>query len=423
MFIRVDNHGLHDNSRYKRSNVMFGAKKISKNFLSKLNTLFSVKSVDIYLHASPDYDTANAALYMYNKYEDKGISAYLCTNAKELLDLGLDLKKYKIKNNNSPPSEAALLLDHNGWDKVPKKYKKLLKNTKKVWEIDHHPKTEYTIKGEFSYIDTKAKSCCAILYRIAESMNEKLTQKNLKKLYCGIISDYEKSKRIKFEKTSEGSKIKKLVALDKDKNSAEILNIFEKSLNEKERIAIHNDLDIISNLTSQEQEFRQELFSNIKIISNGKMAYVIIDPKDKKWNTLTNEIKKSTILRDLRLRLINNIPEDEMFSSSQKESFKNGTDKINIKGAIILYPIKNSDGLKAYQISMHSKSGTGYTKKWREYAKKAYEEKERKRADVVKYQFWGGGHNDRSGGRIFTYGELPVANFIASFLEAGEKVK
>jgi len=432
MFNCINNINTIDKNRYKRSNVAFGAKIIPTELGREIEkTFFSVKSIDIHAHNAADHDTGKAAAYMCDKFEARRIKAYLCADENELKDLGIDPKKYRIKKN-SKPSEATLMLDHNGWDKVSEFNKKLIEKSKQIWKIDHHPETENTIPGVLSYFDTTAKSCCAILYRLAESVGEKLNKVDAENLYCGIVSDFEKSKRIKIEGSPEGSKIVRLPAMDLDKNSAEVLDKFETILSKEERTKIHNHLDIISNLTPEEQAFRTELFSRVKVTPNGKMAYAVIHPDDNLGKIYKDDTRGSAILRDLRLRLINGIQEDKMFSAAQKESFKNPNGVIDIKGAIVFYPVpKNGKNKKAFQLSVHSKKDTNYAKNWTDYAKKAYSEKEKAKFSIfnlfhkkgVKNELWAGGHDNRSGGRIYSFNKTSDENLIESFLEAGQNVE
>lgn len=409
------------NNKYKhKQNTSFCAKPIQPEIGQAMkNRLLSVKSIDIYAHAASDTDSDEATVFMYDWCKAHGIKVSICTDKSKMNALGIDPKDYKVKRGYKP-AEMALLLDHNGWDKVAKSYKKLLEKTKLKMTIDHHPETDVTIDS-FKYIDVKAKSCCAILYRFIQSIDEKLTTKNAKNLLYGIGSDFHKSKRIKFENTPIGSKAVRLEILNNDKNSTEVLDAVEGKLSKKQVTKIYSDLDIISHLTPKEQEFRNEIFSKVSVTPNGKMAYVIIDTKDPKWKDLgMDNLRTSTILRDLRLRLIGDVQADEMFTAEQKAKFA----KADIQGAIVMYPvIQSSKKPKAYQISLHSKSGTGYTKKWREYAKQAYIKKEMERANSVKYEFVGDGHDDRSGGRIFTYDKSAIKSFIGSFLEAGQNVE
>lgn len=434
MISKISNYGTHNKNRSK---LTFGAKIIEPKLGNKIEkTLFSTKNVDIYLHEIADYDTADAAIYMYNQYETRGIKAFLCADKKELIGLGIDPKNYRIKKKNSKPSEAALLLDHNGSDKVAKLYQKLLRKTKKVWEIDHHPETEFTLKNELSYIDTTAKSCCSILYRLAESTKQKLSELDLKKLYQGIASDFEKSKRIKFESTPDGSKIVRLPAIDIDKNSAQVLDRVENLLPTKDRININNKLDIISNLTPIEKDFRKSIASAVKVTPNGKLAYVVISPEDKelfnKWQEVgMDNPRSSNIMGDLRRRLINGVESDDLFTAKQLEKFKNSDGKIDIKGAIIFYPTaKDGNTRKSFQFSVHSKKDTKFCKKWTEYVKKAYKTKEEENSSIFnifsmnkKHKLDAGGHDDRSGGRIYTYNKKSCQNLIDSFLEAAQNVE
>lgn len=389
-------------------NIPFQAKRIQPEIAQSVrNRLFNVKSWDIYGHGSPDYDTAKGAMAMADLAKRHGIKAYICIDKKAIKELSINTRKYRIKKN-SKPSELALLIDHNGTDKISDEFLKILEKTPLKQIIDHHELNEKTIDA-FNYIDETAHACCSVIYRFFEAWGEKLTKRTAKELASGIINDYSKSKCVKFVSTPKGSELVELENLDA--NSKEVLDGVQKFLSEKERTKIYNNLDFMSHLNKKEIKFREKLFSKIQVSKNGDLAYVIIDPKDKKWKDLgMDNVRTSAILRDLRLRLINNIQEDEMLSAEQRENLK------NLKGIVIFYPIKR----KAYQLSIHSKGD--YAIKYLRYAKEAYARKQLEKPNEIIHDLVGDGHPHRAGGRIFFSNAAERESLIESFLEAAENV-
>ncbi len=401
----INNPYLVGNNRYKK-NISFKAKPIpDKSFSELINLLFSSKSWDIYCHRSADHDTKKSAIVMAYLARKMGIKPYICIEPHEMKPLLFNpYKNSVLKRKDSAPSDIALILDHNGWDKIPLKFTDLVKKTKTKIVIDHHPLTEKSFKNAYSYIDTTAKACRAIIYRFFEAFGKEVDNFIAKNLALGLLSDYEKSKLITFKK----SKLIKLPALESDKNWDEILEKIKLKLLPEDETKICKHLDVISNLTPKEKAFRTELFSKIKVTDNGKLAYVIINPNDVKWKAVGRDnYRTSTILGDLRLRLINGALEDEMFTRQQKDKFK------KLKGAVVFYPAG-----EAYQLSIHSKDN-GYAAKWLEFAKKAFKEYY---SGHPKFEFFGGGHPNRGGGRIFSHDKTETENIIKSILEAAERV-
>lgn len=377
-------------------NVSFKAAPIPYKLASELNAKLldpAIKSFDIFCHASPDEDTVNVGKVLNNYLKKHGKKMDFCVCSPKLKGLFLGHGKFNIKNN-SEPADAALVLDFSSKSKVSRQFADVLNKSKKLIGFDHHQVTSDAIYG-FIYRDDTAYSCCGVLYRFFESIGEKLKKNDLKSLYCGMLSDYQKSKLIKFDNAS----LIKLPALEKDPNSKEILEKIGSQLSDKEKMKIHKHIDVLSRLSPQEQAFRKSLFPKINVTPNGKLAYVVIEPDDKEWISLgMKNTKTSPILRDLRLRLLNGVQSDDAFTASQKEQFK------DLKGAIVFYRAGH-----VYQMSIHTKD---------EYAN-----------DLIKYvktnlnpNLTADGHPNRAGGRIFTLDKNEVNTFINNFLIAAEKL-
>lgn len=417
-----------NNPKLNCFNPCFGAKTISKKVATDyINKIVGSGTKELYIsiHGSPDDDGLCAAYTASNVFfKEYGIKSLICVNKKEIH--GLYHNNIKNVTKRIKKSGKVLALDFNDYNKIPEFLVNIFKSYKltnisgfkpknknkkiiKIFGFDHHPDTK-TIKGDF-YIDDTARSCCGIIFRLTEALKIKLGIDDLKSLYCGILSDYLKSKLVKIK----NGRLIKLSAFYKDKNSKEVLNKIGKQLSIKDKIEIHKHLDILSNLSNDEKALQTELFKEIKVTKNGKLACVAI-PISKQSNFLSTtwhslgmkNMRTSAILRDLRLRLINNIQKDAMFTPEQKEKLK------DIRGAVIFYPT----GKNTYQLSIHSKGD--YAIKLLKYAKEIYKQKAAK-SGKIKHEFVGDGHPNRAGGKIVDCTPAEMKALIGSFFEASEK--
>lgn len=380
--------------------VSFGAKPMpldaAKYIKSKILDS-GVKAVDVYCHASPDEDTVNSAKVINNWIKRQGKITSFCVSSQKLKGLFLGHGQFKIKKDEKP-ADLAMILDFSSESKVSRGYLELLKKSKNVLGIDHHQVSDDNLDCHF-YRDTSAASCCGIIYRLFESLGEKLNKSDLRSLYCGVLSDYQKSKLVKFQNFDKGRQLVRLPLLEADKNSKEVLEKIESQLSTKEKAKIYKHIDVLSDLKPSEKAFRKRIFSDVKTTNNGKLAYVIIEPKDKEWISLgMKNSRTSPILRDLRLRLLNGINYDEAFSSEQRQKFQ------NIQGAIVFY---RAGGV--YQMSLTTKND--YANKLMAYIR-----------ENINPNLIGGGHPDRQGARIFSIEKNQVTDFINSFLTAAENI-
>lgn len=398
MYIYSPNGLKQNNYQYNSTqNISFGAKKMPKKVVDTiLDKIFTAKSIDIYPHVSPDPDAINSAKVVYDWLKRMGKEVSICAKRKDVKNLKLDPKRYKLKNN-SKPADIALILDFNGIDRAPESFSKLLKkySPERLVIIDHHIKSHYSING-FSYLDATAKSCCSIIYRLFENIGKKLTKTDAKNLLRGMISDGLKRRILGLKKTN--GKYKVVAHKGLTKSAKEILDKVQEHLGTKDKVKIYKYLDILSNLNPKERAFRKHVINNMKLTQNGQLAYAVINKNDKLWQALgSNTMRAKAILRDIRLRITSGIDNDDLFSPEQKKMLK------NCKGVIIFYPIS-----KGCQMSLHSREG--YAKRLLHVVRKASPE------------LMSDGHANRAGGRIFSRKNEDIQSFINSFLSAAEMI-
>lgn len=383
------------------SNISFRGKLVSfDTAMSYVNPIKNsgAKRIGLFGHSSLDNDAECSKHTFQSILKKLGIKTYIYSRKEQVRGLFLENSK-KIKKITKQP-DLIITLDFNDERRIPKLFSDIFKNNKpgNIIGIDHHKDTK-TMQGNF-YIDDTAKSCCGIVFRFAEALGVKLGKKDYKNLYCGMLSDYQKSSLIKFE----NGKLIKTPRLLEDANSLEVLEKVEKQVSEENKIKIYKHLDILSNLTPKEKKFREKLSSMVRTSPNGKLAYVAIDPNDKKWRELgMDNDRTSAIIRELRLRLVHGVENDNLFTPEQKEKLK------NVKAAMVFYRTSpKSHG--TYQMSIHSKEG--FTQKILNYIK-----------TNINPKFEGDGHEDRAGGRIRTMDRAEIVKFINSFIEAAQKVE
>lgn len=383
------------------SNYLCSAMRVPKPVLKSFEQkLLNAKIIDVHTHCSPDEDTVNSAKVIYRWIKGLGKDVSICVNPKETKGLFFkNSKNIKIKTDLTKKSDLAFVCDFNSTERISEKYRKSLEviKEKDIIGLDHHISSGNTI-SENIFIDVKARSNCGLTFRFLNGLKIKWKKADLESLYCGMLSDYRKSKLINIANTSEGSKLVKLPNLYKDKKAKNVLAKLESKLNQNSKDKIYKHLDILSRLTPAEKAFRTNIVSHVQVTKNGELAYIVIPPGDNAFKLVGGDnTTTSTIMSDLRPRLLN--PENEpIFPPKLKAKLK------NVKGAMIFYPTSEK-GLGIYQMSIHSK--TNYANILINYIKKNLN------SDLI-----AGGHADRAGGRVMSCKKQDVEKFIEDFLTA-----
>lgn len=393
-----------DLNNYQISNkVSFAARPIPRHVVKGfVRDLQRAEKIDIYVHAAPDEDTINSAQVFYNWIKKMGKNVSICANPRELKGLFLKHKnKYKIKND-SKSADLALVLDFNSESRISNTFSKKLKQSKKIIGLDHHHTVDDGIRKHL-YIDNKAASCCGLVYRFFEGLGSKLKKSDLQKLYCGMISDYKKSKLIDIKTKHNSIEIIKLPAFFEDKNSKEVFEKVEAKLNKKSRSKVYKHLNIIGNLTSKESAFREKSISKVQVTPNGKLAYLVIEPHDRDWALIgMDNNRTSAIISDIRSRLIANNKNDKSITKELKNKLK------DVEGAIVFYRTSVSPKSE-YRMSITSKGD--YAQRLINYIQ-----------TNITPNLIAGGHPNRAGGKITTFKKEEVDKFVGNFLIAASKL-
>ena len=373
------------------------AQELKRQFLN-------AKTIDLHPHRAPDDDAINSVMVIYNWLKNLRKEVSICVNPESSKKLRFKPQKYNIKDfKNTTPADVACILDFNDPVRMSQSYTNLINKQKPqtIIGIDHHAKETPLSKN--LYIDSTSRSCCELVYMFFQTIGRKLNKNDLTNLYCGMLSDYQKSSFIKIESSLNSYKLIKLTDLKKDKNATRILGEIEARLSETDKQKIYKYLDTLSHLNKEEKVFRKTLFSKVKVTPNGKLAYVVIDPQDEQWASLgMDNTKTSAILGDLRQRLLNGVQKDPLFSPEQKKSLE------NLQGAIIFYRT-SKDADSTYRMSLTSKNNYAITLV--EHIK-----------THINPKLIAGGHPNRKGGMIKSFNQKEVNEFVNHFLQAANEI-
>jgi len=392
------NTGLLNSSNYLRSAVRI-PKPVLKTFVSKVS---NADTIAVLTHISPDQDTLSSSMAIYDWLKQLGKNVSLCVNIKDTKGLYFPSPKhYKIKTDLSKTSDLIFANDFNGYERLSENSAKALKSIAEGKKLgtDHHYFSSTLISKDNFFIDPEFGSNSGITYMLLTDLKAKINKADLEALYCGMLSDYTKSKFVSIK----GGKLTKLPALCENKKANAVLKRIELNLSQRSKDKIYKNLDILSRLTPAEQTFSKNLISKVKVTKNGELAYIVIPQGDKEWINLGEDNPiTSAILSDMRPRILN--PEKETaFSPELRGKLK------NVKGAIIFYSAVEK-GKSVYKMSIHSKSD--YAKRLIDYVK-----------TNINPNLIAGGHEDRAGGSVLSCQKADVDKFINDFLTAADALK
>lgn len=383
-------------------------------------------SVDIFCHASTDEDAFNSAktMYLYLKQIGKQ-PRIIASNNPDLY--GYDSKKYNILlmkniNENTSKADLALCVDFSKNERIMPSASKYLHrfSEDKIIGLDHHAENEFIIKDTKRitqsydsvskmplfkpvnyYIDSTSKSCSAIIYRFFEALNEKLSMQQLSSIFCGMCDDMTKPGLLEYKKPF--GKYVSILSDDVpiDSNTIEVYSKVSSTLSVGRKELIIQHLDILPNLSEDENRFMKRLFNGVKFSKNGKFAYFVIAPDDKDWLKFGGDTNRtSAMIRDFRVRLLKNNPEDKLISRELREKLKN----VEVTG---IFYSDYDEG--AYKNSVHSKKD--YVAKYQHYIK-----------ENLYSGLMAGGHLNRGGGRLNSLDEEECTQWVNYFKIAADNV-
>ena len=166
-----------------------------------------------------------------------------------------------------------------------------------------------------------------------------------------------------------------------DENAFAVYSILKNKLTNEQINEAINEVDVLSSLTLQQQQFKNSLKERLNVCDNGKVAFLEISPSDKEWQSIGGDNPTtSAILNRFRQEVLQ---ENE-----------------NIETVFVFYEAQGN-----YRLSVHSKNN-----KLVEFYDSAIRN--------LKYDgFSIGGHNDRGGGKISSTDTTTCSLFVKDILK------
>lgn len=387
----------------------FTANVMPKNCAEYINSkLKNAKTVDIFCHKSSDEDTFNSAKAMYSYLKSNGISPrIIASNA--IKNFEYDTKNYNIIqdyeiNKNTKKSDIALCVDFSSPNRLPENVLNYIKKyDKNIVGFDHHndnvvvtsdynkitqsyAKTQAmpAIDAKNYYIDSSAKSNCAIISRFFDAIGHKISSLEAKFLLAGMIDDTAKNGTTKIDKSGNITVNDKI---NDNGNTKEVMENVLSNINQADKTSVIKHLTNKVKLSDKEFQFLNNLENKVQYSSNGKYAYVEISKDDKEWLDLGKDTLPALIaLKQFRENTLN----------------KNQ----NICAVAVFYPTNEKNNFK---MSILTKE---------DYAKQIIDN-----IKATTYpELIAGGHENRSGGYIVTTDDNVYHDWINLFKNSAEKV-
>lgn len=356
------------------SSLNFKAKPMPEHNAQHLKKkLLSSKYVDIVCHQKTDRDSLNTALVMQNYLTQHGVQSRIIVS-QNLVKLGSKTKYNYIQSDDfnalKTCADTILCVDFSDVNRVESNILDYIRQSEdRVLCIDHHDNPNILPQGDSLYVDPTAQSTTSIIYRFLEANHEKISQEQAYRIMLGLVDDG--LKRNLFELDAENGIIKPTQKLEDDKYAYEIFVAVNKQISDQQRKTIIEKVDIMANLTPEEERFKAALYSKMEISSNGKIAYVAISPDSEEWRNLGGDNPRtSTILNRFRQDVIKNNFKDNRLN--------------NVELALVFY---ESNG--TYRLSGHCKNKT--LLKFFKYINNKV---------ISGFVDTSGGHPDRAGGCI-----------------------
>ncbi|MBR1943260.1 DHH family phosphoesterase [bacterium] len=386
----------------------FTANVMPKNCAEYIdNKLKAAKTADIFCHTSSDEDSFNSAKAMYSYLESQGVkSRIIVSNGKECYNY--DTKKYNIiqadeVNENTQKSDIALCVDFSATSRaVPNVMKYINSYGANVVGFDHHNNpdkisTNYNqitqsyaktqkmpeLEAKNFYIDSSAKSNCAIISRFFDAIGHKINHEEGRSLLAGMLDDTSKDG---FTKISQYGQIEVSDKTNDNDNTKTVMDNVLSKLNIFDKVSVLKHFSDKSKLTDKEINFQKTLDNRTQYSKNGKFAYLEIQQGDKEWEDMGKDtVRTKTVLGAYRKKMLENK---------------------NVDAVAVFFPTNMKD---TYKMSILTK---------KDYAKQIIDEIK----STTCPELTAGGHDDRSGGTIASSDKQKCHEWVNLFVDAAEKV-
>ena len=315
--------------KISNSLVGFSANKMSKMQAQYLNReLRKAKNVDIICHDMTDRDGANSALAMSQYLDSLGIHSRVILSQKnpQLLNLRTyDFNFVQASDKNEIDKvipDVAFCVDFGSEKRVSPLVLEHIKKAGKIMGLDHHSEVDIASDGYIQfdreivdsenitssalfYSDKSAKSATSVIYRYFEALGYKIDSNLAYDLFLGLADDMKKTGMIEYD-GKKGVIIPKEELL-KHKNVSEVFFNLRNKLSNEQVAKIAKSIDVMANLTPEQEEFAKSLNDKLQYSKNGKIAYVELSPDDEQWRKLGGDNNiTSAILNNFRRKTLKN---------------------------------------------------------------------------------------------------------------------
>ena len=389
-----------------QSSVSFQANKISKRQAQYFQErLVNAKDVDIVCHESTDRDSLNSAIVMQRYLDNLGVNSKIIISQKPS-QIGIKQPNFRFITSSDikpcdKPVDTSLCVDFSAKERLAPNVLEYIQKSKNLLCIDHHAgtnlfSTDYVIlrrpvadadkvieTASPCYVDSSARSATSVIYRMFEALDVPISNEQAYSMMFGLVDDSAKKGYVVCDgKNGTITPTKKMID---DKNALDVFLNLEEKLDDEQIKKIAQAIDIMSNLSDEEIEFKNSLYERISYSDNGKIAYVELSPQDEQWQKLGGDNERtSTILNRFRQDILR-----------QNE---------NVEVAMVFYEAENK-----YRISAHSKKPTLID---------FYNYVEQKA--IPDFTKSAGGHKDRGGGKIYTTDPVICHNWVKDIISCAD---
>ena len=385
----------------------FTANVMPKNCAEYIDKkLKTAKTVDIFCHNSSDEDTFNSAKAMYSYLKGQGIAPRLVVSGGRE-NYQYDVKKFNIiqandVSDNTKKADMALCVDFSSPTRVPHNVLNYINSYgSNIVGFDHHNDPEVVVKdynkitqayarnqkmpelnAKDYYIDSSAKSNCAIISRFFDAIGHKTSREEARSLFAGMYDDTSKDGITKVGKLGQ---IRVTRNANDNGNTREVMKNVLNKMNVFDKLTVLKHFADKTKLTDKEISFSKTLKNKTQYSNNGKFAYIEISPQDKEWEKLGKDTVRSTkVLQQYR---------------------KDALEKGNVDAVAVFYP--TNAGI--YKMSIQTKE---------DYAKQIIDNiKATSCPDLI-----AGGHENRSGGIIETQDIQKCHEWVNLFKQSADEV-
>ncbi len=369
------------------------------------NKLKSAKTVDIFCHTSSDEDTFNSAKALYSYLKGQGVTPRLVVSSgKE--NYQYDVQKYNIiqaneVSDNTQKADIALCVDFSSPVRVGSNVLKFINSYgSNIVGFDHHNDKDVVVKdynkitqsykknampaldAKNYYIDSSAKSNCAIISRFFDAVGHRATHEEARSLFAGMLDDTSKEGIAKVNKLG---KVKVTEKVDDLGNTKEVMKNVLGHMRVFDKFAVLKHFADKTKLTDKEIAFSKTLKDKTLYSNNGKFAYIEISPNDKEWEDLGKDTVRSTkVLQQYR---------------------RNTLEKGDVDAVAVFYPTNGN----IYKMSLQTKG---------DYAKQIIDNIKAKTSPDL----CAGGHENRSGGTLDSIDAQKTHEWVELFKHSADEV-